>query len=71
MDGNKRTGFVAGILFLEVNGCRFRAAEEDAAPAILQLASGIIDEAGYAAFLRANSLREKKSPRKTRKKEGT
>ena len=46
VDGNKRTGFVVGILFLEVNGCRFRAAEEDAAPAILQLASGIIDEAG-------------------------
>jgi death-on-curing family protein len=28
IDGNKRTGFVVGVLFLEINGCRFAAAEE-------------------------------------------
>lgn len=38
-DGNKRTGFVAGILFLELNGYRFTAMEEDATQALLQLAS--------------------------------
>ena len=54
VDGNKRTGFVVGILFLEVNGCRFVASEEDAAQAVLGLAAGSLDEAGYSEFLRAN-----------------
>jgi death on curing protein len=54
VDGNKRTGFVVGILFLEVNGCRFIASEEDAAQAVLELAAGSLDEGGYSAFLRAN-----------------
>ena len=55
IDGNKRTGFVVGILFLELNGYRFSANEADAAQAVLALAAGTLDEAGYAAFLRANS----------------
>lgn len=54
VDGNKRTGFVVGILFLEMNGYRFTAKEADAAAAILALAAGQLDEAGYAAFLRGN-----------------
>jgi len=60
VDGNKRTGFVVGILFLELNGYRFHASEEDAARAVLALAAGEIDEAGYAAFLRANTARARK-----------
>jgi death-on-curing protein len=59
VDGNKRTGFVVGILFLELNGYRFRASEEDAAQAILLLASRKLDEAGYASFLRANVSRSR------------
>ena len=60
VDGNKRTGFVVGILFLELNGYRFSAREEDAAQAVLKLASGNLDETGYIAFLRAHaSLGEK------------
>jgi death on curing protein len=55
VDGNKRTGFVIGILFLELNGYSFTASEEDAAKAVLALASGSIDENGYAAFLGANA----------------
>jgi death-on-curing protein len=55
VDGNKRTGFVVGILFLELNGYRFSASEEDAAQAVLELASGNLDEAGYIAFLRAHA----------------
>ncbi|MFN7935615.1 MAG: type II toxin-antitoxin system death-on-curing family toxin [Bryobacteraceae bacterium] len=58
VDGNKRTGFVAGILFLEMNGYRFQASEEAAARAVLELASGSMDEAGYANFLRENAVRE-------------
>jgi death-on-curing protein len=60
VDGNKRTGFVVGILFLELNGYRFGASEEDAAQAVLGLAAGNLDEAGYSAFLRANVRRGKK-----------
>ena len=55
IDGNKRTGFVVGVLFLELNGYRFTASEEDAAQAVLGLAAGTLDEQGYAAFLRANA----------------
>jgi death on curing protein len=54
VDGNKRTGFVIGVLFLELNGYRFTASEEAAAQAVLELAAGTIDEAVLLAFLRAN-----------------
>jgi death-on-curing protein len=54
VDGNKRTGFVVGILFLELNGYRFTATEESAAQAVLELAAGTLDEAGFSAFLRSN-----------------
>ena len=54
IDGNKRTGFVVGILFLELNGYRFTASEEDATQAVVSLAAGSLNESGYAAFLRAN-----------------
>jgi death on curing protein len=60
LDGNKRTGFVVGILFLELNGYRFAASEEDAAQAVLKLAAGTLDEAGYTGFLRANLTRLRK-----------
>jgi death-on-curing protein len=60
LDGNKRTGFVVGVLFLELNGYRFNAREEDAAQMVLELASGNLDEAGYIAFLRAHASLGKK-----------
>jgi death-on-curing protein len=46
------TAYAAGIL--ELNGYRFTASEGEAAQAVLKLASGMLDEAGYATFLRAN-----------------
>jgi death on curing protein len=57
VDGNKRTGFVVGVLFLELNGYRFTASEEAAAQAVLELAAGTMDERGFCEFLRANSER--------------
>ena len=60
LDGNKRTGFVIGILFLELNGYRFVASEEDAAQAILKLAAGTLDEADYSSFLQGNVVRRGK-----------
>jgi death on curing protein len=60
VDGNKRTGFVVGILFLELNGYRFAASEEGAARAVLELASGNLNEETYTSFLRANSSSRKR-----------
>ncbi|MGH8477496.1 MAG: type II toxin-antitoxin system death-on-curing family toxin [Methylococcales bacterium] len=58
VDGNKRTGLVIGILFLELNGYRFMASEEDAAQAIISLAEGTLDEGSLVAFLRTNVVHE-------------
>jgi death-on-curing protein len=58
--GNKCTGLVVGILFLELNGYRFVAGEEDAAKAVLKLADGTLKEAHSNAFLRGNAVRKKK-----------
>ncbi len=55
IDGNKRTGFVIGVLFLEINDYLFTAREEDATQAVLGLAAGTIDEPSFAAWLRANA----------------
>jgi death on curing protein len=44
VDGKKRTGFVIGVLFLELNGFEFFAGEEDAAQAMMELAAGSISE---------------------------
>jgi len=57
VDGNKRTGFVLGVLFLELNGFVFEASQEEAASAVIALASGTLSRAGYAAFLGANARR--------------
>lgn len=57
IDGNKRTGFLVGALFLELNGHRFTASEESAAQAILSLAAGTLDEPALVAWLRANVSR--------------
>ncbi len=58
VDGNKRTGFIVGILFLETNGFRFTASEAAAAQAVLELAAGTLDETGYRDFLRAHCVEE-------------
>ncbi len=59
VDGNKRTGFVIGVLFLELNGFEFQASEEDATQAVTSLAAGSLDEAGYSSWLRANTRRKR------------
>ena len=54
IDGNKRTGFVLGVLFLELNDLVFFASEEDATRAVLSLSAGETREADYEIFLRQN-----------------
>jgi death-on-curing protein len=55
VDGNKRTGFVIGVLFLELHGFDFKASEADATQAVMALAAGTLDEGGYTAWLRENA----------------
>ena len=59
VDGNKRVGFLAAVLFLELNGYIFKASEEEAAHAVLDLAAGAMDETAFTAFLNRNSARAK------------
>lgn len=59
VDGNKRIGFVVGVLFLELHGFDFRASEEDATQAVWDLAAGTLDEDAFAAWLRANVRRKR------------
>jgi death-on-curing protein len=57
VDGNKRAGFVVGVLFLEMNGFEFTASEEEATQAILGLAAGKLSEAALVAWFKQNAKR--------------
>ncbi len=59
VDGNKRTGFVVGVPFLELHGFDFDASEEGATRAVFDLASGTLDETAFATWLRSNSKRRR------------
>jgi death-on-curing protein len=62
-DGNKRIGFATAVLFLELNGYRFTAPEVAATVQTLALAAHAVDEARYAAWLKANSEPSRSRPR--------
>jgi death on curing protein len=51
-DGNKRVGFVVGLLFLELHGHAFTAPQELATHMVLDLAAGRTGIDGYERFLR-------------------
>src|SRR5262245_33719367 len=55
LDGNKRLGFAACVVFLELNGYRFRAPEADAALRTLAFAAAAMDESDYAAWLESHA----------------
>jgi death-on-curing protein len=55
LDGNKRTGFVLGIVFLELNGFHFTASEEDATQTILALAAGVLPASELTDWVAKNS----------------
>ena len=57
IDGNKRTGFIVALTFLQLNGWRLEASEVDATLRTLALAAGEMTEAAYAEWLKANSKR--------------
>lgn len=49
-------GFVMGVLFLELNGYRFIAGEEDSTQAVFSLAKELLDESGFRLFIEDNSI---------------
>ncbi len=60
LDGNKRIGFTVAITFLELNGFKFTATEADAVVQTLALAARELDEASYAAWLKADSVKARR-----------
>ncbi|MBH1975903.1 MAG: type II toxin-antitoxin system death-on-curing family toxin [Rhodocyclales bacterium] len=54
IDGNKRTAFVCTELFLALNGYELTADDVSCVTTMLNLAAGEIDEAAFAAWLRAH-----------------
>jgi len=59
VDGNKRIGFAAAVVFLEMNGYIFEAAEADAVLRTLALAAGEMTDSDYAHWMKTNSRRAK------------
>ncbi len=55
LDGNKRIAFLSAALFSEANGWQFRGGEAEAVLKTLALAASELNEAGFAAWLEANS----------------
>ena len=54
LDGNKRIGFVTGIIFLEENGKFFNPSEAEAVQAVRDLAAKKITEEEFAIWLEEN-----------------
>ena len=52
VDGNKRVAFLAVGMFLAVNGYRLHATQADATLTVMDLASGTMDEATFAQWIR-------------------
>ena len=55
IDGNKRTGFVAAAVFLDLNGHELIAPETEATLKTLALASGAITQAELAGWLKQST----------------
>jgi death-on-curing protein len=60
LDGNKRAGFMAAALFLEANGLRFAAPEEEVVLQTLALAAGETGAEEYAVWLKASCKKAKR-----------
>ncbi len=52
LDGNKRTGAVAALLLLEMNGVEVRLSNEALVRTVVAVAEGKIGKSGVAEFLR-------------------
>ena len=57
VDGNKRAAFLAVGLFLAINGYRLHATQVDATLTMLSVASGEIEDAAFADWIRQHMQR--------------
>lgn len=57
VDGNKRVGAVAALVFLAMNGAGVRCTNEDLAGMVLDVARGRIEKSSVAEFLRGHAGR--------------
>ena len=55
IDGNKRTAFVASLLFLRLNGWQFVASDADCVLTMLAVATGDLSENDFADWLRRHA----------------
>ncbi|MGL4650743.1 MAG: type II toxin-antitoxin system death-on-curing family toxin, partial [Caldilineaceae bacterium] len=58
IDGNKRIGFVAMAVFLDINGWELSASEVEVVRVMLAVASGMLGEDALAAWVRDHLVRE-------------
>lgn len=58
-DGNKRVAFITMVVFLELNGLTFSAAEPDVVPVMVALAAGALTEQKLAGWLKAHMGKSK------------
>ena len=54
VDGNKRSGFIAAYMFLDLNGVTLSADEVSAASMTLSLAASELDEGAYVQWISEN-----------------
>lgn len=52
VDGNKRVGVVAALVFLSLNGYEFDAPEDELAETAIAVATGKLDKADLTVFIR-------------------
>lgn len=57
IDGNKRTGFVAAEMFLNLNGYQLSADDANSAVTMLAVSAGDITEAEFAAWIRQHVVK--------------
>jgi death-on-curing protein len=55
VDGNKRTGIAAALVFLEMNGVEIRASDEALVKTVLAVAEGKLQKGALAEFFRRHT----------------
>lgn len=57
IDGNKRTGFVAVVMFLHLNGYKLVVTDTTKVLTMLAVSSGELSEAEFAAWIRQHAVK--------------
>ena len=56
IDGNKRVGLEAALVFLEINSVAIEASDDELVDLVLKTATGSLSKTEIAAFLRCHSM---------------